>query len=163
MPKLKVYIETTIISYLTAWPNRDVVILGQQQMTRDWWDNHREKFDVYTSELVILEAGAGDEQAARERLEALATLAALGITPEAKALAKSLLLKGAFPTKAEADAFHLAIAASNGLEYLLTWNCRHLANATMRPIIEDVCRDAGVEPPIICTPYELLPVEEDDA
>ena len=101
--------------------------------------------------------------ATRERLDVLVTLLVLGISPEAKALATRLLEEGAFPAKAEADAFHLAIVATNGLEYLLTWNCRHLANATMRPLIEDVCRDAGVEPPIICTPHELFPEEDNDA
>jgi hypothetical protein len=131
MPKLKVYIETTIVSYLTAWPSRDVVILGQQQMTRDWWDKQREKFDLYTSELVIMEASAGDEQAARGRLEVLATPPVLKLSPEARELAKRLLLEKAFPVKAESDAYHFAIAATNGLEYLLTWNCRHLANATI--------------------------------
>jgi hypothetical protein len=159
--KLKVYVETTVISYLTAWPSRDVVVLGQQQTTREWWDKDREKFDLYTSQLVIQEAGAGDEQAARERLEPLATLPALAVSPEATALAKRLLDDGAFPDKAAVDALHVAIAATNGMDYLLTWNCRHLANATMRLLIEDVCREAGFEPPVICTPYEL-PGEEDN-
>jgi len=81
----------------------------------------------------------------------------------ALALAKDLLKPGAFPKNAEADAYHLAIAATNGLEILLTWNCRHLANATMRPVIENVCREAGVEPPLMCTPFELLSREESDA
>jgi predicted nucleic acid-binding protein len=163
MSKDKVYIETSVVSYLKAWPSRDVVILGHQHTTREWWEKYRDNFDVYTSELVVIEAGAGDEEAARERLEALAILPVLAISPEAKTLAKRLIKEGAFPTNAEADAYHLAIAATNGLDYLLTWNCRHLANATMRPIIEDVCRDAGVEPPLICTPDELLAEETGDA
>lgn len=163
MAKPKVYIETSIVSYLKAWLSRDIVILGHQQTTREWWDNHRQKFEVYTSELVLMEAGAGDEQAARERLEALAGLPVLDTTPEAMALANDLLKAGAFPKKAEPDAYHLAVAATNGLEILLTWNCRHLANATMRPILDNVCREAGVEPPIICTPDELLAEESGDA
>src|SRR2546430_14104091 len=129
MAKTKVYIETSIVSYLKAWLSRDVVILGHQRTTRDWWDQHRERFEVYTSELVMMEAGAGDEEAARERLEALAGLPVLEISPEARTLAHALLKEGAFPKKAQADAYHLAIAATNGLDILLTWNCRHLANA----------------------------------
>ena len=108
------------------------------------------------SQLVVREARAGDSRAAQERLERLAALTLLEVTEEAVSLAQELLSAGAVPEKAAEDALHLAIAATNGVEYLLTWNCKHLANATMRTKIEDVCRLAGYEPVIICTPEELL-------
>ena len=154
----KVYIETTVISYLTAHPNRDVVIAGHQKITRDWWQTCHDKFDLVASQLVVREASAGDLQAAKDRLERLTTLTLLEVTEEAVALAQELLSTGAVPEKAAEDALHLAIAVTNGVEYLLTWNCKHLANATMRTKIEDVCRSAGYEPVIICTPEELLEV-----
>ena len=156
--KAKVYIETTVISYLTARPNRDVVIAGHQKITRDWWQTCRKRFDVVASQLVVREASAGDSRAAQERLEKLATLTLLEVTEEAVSLAQELLSTGAVPEKATEDALHLAIAVTNGVEYLLTWNCKHLANATMRTKIEDVCRSVGYEPVIICTPEELLEV-----
>ena len=156
--KAKVYIETTVISYLTVRPNRDVVIAGHQKITRDWWQTCRERFDAVASQLVVREASAGDSRAAQERLEKLATLTLLEVTEEAVSLAQELLSTGAVPEKATEDALHLAIAVTNGVEYLLTWNCKHLANATMRTKIEDVCRSAGYEPVIICTPEELLEV-----
>ena len=156
--KAKVYIETTVISYLTAHLNRDVVIAGHQKITRDWWQTRRERFELVASQLVMREASAGDSRAARKRLESLATLTLLEVTEEAVTLAQELLATGAVPEKATEDALHLAIAVTNGVEYLLTWNCKHLANATLRTKIEDVCRAAGYEPVIICTPEELLEV-----
>ena len=156
--KAKVYIETTVISYLTARPSRDVVIAGHQKITRDWWQTDRDKFDLIASQLVVREASAGDPQAAKERLERLTTLTLLEVTEAAVTLAQELLTTAALPEKAAEDALHLAIAVTNGVEYLLTWNCKHLANATMRTKIEDVCRAAGYEPVIICTPEELLEV-----
>ena len=156
--KAKVYIETTVISYLTARPNRDVVIAGHKKITRDWWQTCRKRFDVVASQLVVREASAGDSRAAQERLAKLATLTLLEVTEEAVLLAQELVSTGAVPEKAAEDALHLAIAVTNGVEYLLTWNCKHLANATMRTKIEDVCRSAGYEPVIICTPEELLEV-----
>ena len=156
--KAKVYIETTVISYLTARPSRDVVIAGHQKITRHWWQTDRDKFDLIASQLVVREASAGDPQAAKERLERLTTLTLLEVTEAAVTLAQELLTTAALPEKAAEDALHLAIAVTNGVEYLLTWNCKHLANATMRTKIEDVCRAAGYEPVIICTPEELLEV-----
>jgi predicted nucleic acid-binding protein len=156
--RAKVYIETTVISYLTARPNQDVVIAGHQKITRDWWQTCRDKFDLVASQLVVREASAGDSQAAKDRLEKLTTLTLLEVTDEAVTLAQELIGTGAVPEKAVEDALHLAIAVTNGVEYLLTWNCTHLANATMRTKIEDVCRTAGFEPVIICTPEELLEV-----
>ena len=159
--KPKVYVETTVVSHLTARPSGDVIIAGHQQSTRDWWDTGPSKFQLVASELVVQEVSAGDEEAARERLEALDSLTLLETTEEALALAQQLVDASAVPQKASEDALRIALAAVNGIEYLVTWNCQHIANATMRSKIEEVCRSAGYEPPIICTPEELLEAAED--
>jgi hypothetical protein len=155
MPE-RVYVETTFVSYLTARPSRDVVIAGHQQVTREWWDTRRANYELCISQLVLSEAGAGDPQAAQERLEVLKAMTLLETTADAVALAKELIQDGALPAKASDDALHIAVAAVNRVPYLLTWNCRHLANATMRPLIEAVCSRKGIKAPIICTPEELL-------
>ncbi len=152
----RVYIETTVVSYLTARPSRDVVIAGHQQVTHEWWGTRRQSYELCVSQLVRKEAGAGDSQAAQERLEVLKTMTFLETSDQALDLAKELLQAGALPAKAADDALHIAIAAMNGIPYLLTWNCRHLANAIMRPLIENVCAGKGLKAPIICTPEELL-------
>jgi hypothetical protein len=152
----RVYIETTFVSYLTARPSRDVVIAGHQQTTHEWWDTRRECYELCVSQLVLGEAAAGDPQAAQERLDLLKALILLETTAEALALAKELIQEGALPAKAADDALHIAIAATNGVPFLLTWNCRHMANAAIRPMIEAVCAGKGLRAPIICTPEELL-------
>ncbi len=146
----RVYIETTVVSYLTARPNRDVVIAGHQQITHEWWDTRRTSYELCISQLVRKEAGAGDSQAVLKPMTLLET------SDQALDLAKELIQAGALPAKAADDALHIAVAAMNGILYLLTWNCRHLANATMRPLIESVCAGKGLKAPIICTPEELL-------
>jgi hypothetical protein len=150
-----VYVETTVPSYLTAWPSRDVVRAGEQQVTRDWWAR-RFRFELRVSSLVVLECGAGDAEAAASRLAALEGVPVLALSSEAETLAASLLREVPLPAKAAADALHIAVAAVNGVAYLVTWNCTHIANATLRPRIEAVCRQSGYEPPVICTPLELL-------
>ena len=160
--KPKVYIETTVISYLTAQPSRDVVIAGHQQSTRYWWKNAADRFELVASQLVLTEAGAGDPEAARARLAALNSLTLLDATEEALELAQQLVNAGVVPAKAAEDAAHIAIAVVNGIEYLVTWNYRHIANATIRSQIETVCRNAGFEPAIICTPDELMERDHDD-
>jgi hypothetical protein len=152
----RVYIETTVVSYLTARPNRDVVIAGHQQVTHEWWDTRRGSYELCVSQLVLDEAAAGDAQAAQERLLVLQPMLVLETTVEALELAKELIQAGALPAKAADDALHIAVAATKTVPYLLTWNCRHLANAVMRPVIEAVCKAKGFNPPIICTPEELL-------
>ena len=137
-------------------PSRDVVIAGHQQITHEWWDTRRASYQLCISQLVLKEAGAGDSQAAQERLEALKAMTMLETSAEALDLAKELIQAGALPAKAADDALHIGVAAMNGIPYLLTWNCRHLANATMRPLIEAVCTAKGLKAPIICTPEELL-------
>lgn len=152
----RVYIETTFVSYLTARPNRDLVIAAHQQITHEWWDRWRSSFELCVSQLVVSEAGAGDPIAAQERLQILKPMTLLETTADALYLAKDLISMGALPAKAADDALHIAVAAMNGVSFLLTWNCRHLANATMRPMIEAVCVAKGLRAPIICTPEELM-------
>lgn len=152
--KPTVYIETTIPSYLTAWPSRDLVRAAHQQITREWW-THRADFDLYSSRLVVQECQAGDSQAAADRLAALAGIPLLAEGPDVTELAEALIRFVPLPEKAVADSLHIAIAAVHGMKYLLTWNCTHIANVVLRPQIEAVCRAAGFEPPLICTPEEL--------
>jgi hypothetical protein len=151
-----VYIETSIVSYLTSRPSRDVRAAACQNITAEWWDHRRSDFDIFISEIVVAEASRGNAEAAGRRLAALDGIPELRISEEAKSLAKAMLNDGSLPPKAEIDALHIAVAAVNGIDYLLTWNCTHIANALMRPRIEQACRESGVEPPVICTPSELL-------
>jgi len=154
--KRKIYIETSVISYLTARLSRDLIVAGHQRITQEWWSERRDAFDVFVSQAVLEEASAGDQEAARERLGVLAALSLLEISPDAVALANDLIRIGPLPEHAEVDALHIAIAVTNQVDYLLTWNCTHLANAALRYQIEHVCRARGYEPVIICTPEELL-------
>ena len=152
----RVYIETTVISYLTARPSRDLIVAGHQQITHEWWDARRGDYELCASQLVLQEAGDGDPQAAQERMDVLAAMNVLEIKEAAIALAEELVQAGALPAKSGNDALHLAVAAIHGVPYLLTWNCRHMANATMRPQIESVCASKGFKAPIICTPEEMM-------
>jgi len=152
----KVYIETTIPSYLTAWPSRDLVVAARQQITREWWQIRRPDFDLFASQLVIDEASEGDPDAAKRRLEVLKDIPLLALSEDVAELAQAIIERVPFPERAAADALHIAIAVVNGMDYLLTWNCTHIANAALRGAIESVCRSRGYEAPIICTPEELM-------
>lgn len=152
--KPRLYIETSVVSYLTALPSRDLVRAAHQQVTRDWWAV-RAQFELYVSQFVIDEASAGNRDAAAKRLAALRHVTLLDTTPDAVALANELVRVGDLPASAVVDAFHIAIAAVHGMDYLLSWNCRHIANAAMRSRIEATCRSQGAEPPTICTPIDL--------
>lgn len=154
--KPKVYLETTIVSYLTAWLSHELVMAANQLTTQEWWANRRDSFEIFVSETVIEESSAGDQQAAARRLEILKPFPLLETTEEVESLAQELIHGVPLPPKAEADALHIAAAAVHGMNYLLTWNCTHIANATLRPQIEAICRAAGYEPPIICTPQEMM-------
>jgi len=153
--KSKVYLETTIVSYLVASPTHDIIQAAHQQVTREWW-TRRERFDLFVSGPVLAEAKRGDTAAAARRLETLKGIPVLSVSRGVGTLAGTLLRTGTLPLKARLDAIHVAIAALNGMDYLLTWNLRHLANAVIRGKIEEACRRAGIRPPIICTPEELM-------
>jgi hypothetical protein len=156
--KPQVYLETTIVSYLTARSSRDLITAANQQMTHDWWENHREQFVLYVSQFVVEEASAGDPDAATRRLAVLADLPPLDVTDAVQQLAYALLTHVPLPANPQVDALHIAVATVHGMDYLVTWNCTHIANATLRHRIEAVCRAVGYEPPTICTPQELLEI-----
>jgi predicted nucleic acid-binding protein len=153
--KPKVYIETSIPSYLTAWHSRDLVVAGNQETTREWWDR-RNDFELYISEFVLQEVSSGDSRAAADRLKALEDIPEIEITEQVAVIAEKLLAEASLPSKARVNALHIATAAIGGMDYLLTWNCAHITNPAFRFKIEAVIRSFGYEPPIICTPQELL-------
>jgi len=154
--KPRLYLETTLPSYLTSRPSRDLIIAGHQQVTRDWWEKRRDDFQIYISQLVLDEAGAGDPEAARQRMKVLQSLPLLDITPGVVELSFGILAAGKIPRKAATDAAHIAIAAVHGMDFLLTWNCVHIANAAIVRALASICRKHGYECPVICTPEELL-------
>ena len=151
-----VYIETTIVSYLVANPSRDVVTAGQQQATRNWWNLRRDLFQCVTSDETLAEAARGDAAQAELRLASLAGLPVLSITIEAENLAAEFLRTGALPPTVRSDAVHLAVAAVARADYLLTWNCRHLANAQILRRLEREAVPRGWTLPTVCTPLELM-------
>lgn len=134
----------------------DIVRLADQKITRDWWDTQRSHFDLVTSELVILESSAGDPAAAKERLAVLQELQLVNSNDDAESLASALLAAAALSSKAARDALHVGIAATNGVGYLLTWNCIHLANAILQDKIAETCSVHGFRPPRIITPNQLF-------
>ncbi len=152
----RVYIETSVISYLTARPSRQILAAAWQQTTQEWWDNRRTRFRLFTSELVFAEAGQGDPVAAGKRIGKLEGIPNLEVTDDVIVLAKKLVSDGALPAEAVDDAMHIAVSAVHGMDYLLTWNCSHLDNAEMKPLIRSVCAVAGYRCPEICTPQELM-------
>ncbi len=154
--KPSVYIETTVISYLVSRPSRDLVTAANQQATREWWDTRRDRFELVVSDAVIEEISAGDPRAARQRLELAAGVRVITPGYAEQALALQLASALRLPSRAAVDALHVAIAAANGIQYLLTWNCAHIANAALRRRIESTCRQGGHAAPLICTPPELM-------
>ncbi len=151
-----VYIETTVISYLTARKSRNLVVAAHQAITRNWWKSRRRGFDLYCSQAVIREAKAGDKRAAAKRLAALEDIPLLEINESAKQLASALVEVAKLPKRATEDALHIALAAAHGMDYLLTWNCKHIANAEIRNIVAAVSYEHGYGAPVICTPEELM-------
>lgn len=154
--KETVYVETSVFSYLTARLSNDLRAMANQNTTAEWWETRRPNYSVFASDLVISEASRGHPEAAQRRLAAIADLPLLQVSENVRALAQALIESHVLPEKAEADAYHVAIAAVNGVAYLLTWNRTHIANAHTRPKIETTCRALGYEPPVICTPLELM-------
>ena len=130
--------------------------MANRNTTFEWWEKRRLEFELYISEFVLAEASQGHPEAAERRLSVLTDINELETPLEVRDLAFALIKKGSLPDKAELDALHIATATVNGMDYLLTWNCKHIANAIMRPKVEAVCRKYGYEPPIICTPQELM-------
>lgn len=151
-----VYLETSVISYLTARPSSQTIMAGQQESTRQWWERDRLHYDLYISAAVTQEITRGDKVAARERLEIVRGLPQLDVTPEVIRLAEEIMTAAQLPQKAEVDSIHLAVSAINGIDFLLTWNCRHIANPALYRLFERVFHAAGLQSPVICTPDVLL-------
>ncbi|NQU39523.1 MAG: type II toxin-antitoxin system VapC family toxin [Lentisphaerae bacterium] len=154
--KASVYVETSVISYLTGRPSRDVIVAGRQALTIEWWGTCLQRFDAFVSALVVTEAEDGDPSAAQTRLLAIEGIPALDVTDAAKTLAGQMVDGGPIPKEYPEDALHVAVCALNGIDYLVTWNCTHLANATIRRQVERFLERAGYVCPVICTPEELM-------
>jgi hypothetical protein len=151
-----VYLETTLISYLCSRPSRDLLVAAHQQVTSDWWISRREIFDCFVSQVVIDEVSAGDPDEARKRMEIINMFPVLEVTKKALLLAKAILGSEAIPPRAVRDAAHVSVAAVHDVDYLLTWNCTHLANAQVIRRVSVVCIREGFHMPTICTPEELM-------
>ena len=159
----RVYLETSFVSYLTAAPRegRDPISAAHTQITIEWWSRRRRDFDLVVSQIVIDEIQAGEPSMAKNRVTVVADLPRLIVTDQAVSLAGNILLKGFLPQKALPDALHIAIATVHQVDYLLTWNCKHIANQEVLPRIASLCASQGFTIPIICTPEELLGVAND--
>lgn len=153
-----VYLETSVIGYLASRRSADVIVAGKQQATHDWWNASRHSFDLFISQTVIKECSAGDPTAVAEREVFLQGIPVLSATPRTIEISRRLLQDVPLPVKAEIDALHIAITAEYRVNYLLTWNCKHIANASLRRRIEDVLTAMGLVPPLLCTPQELIHV-----
>ena len=161
--KPTVYIETTIPSFLKARPSKDVVLAGKQEVTKQWWAQRRQEYELFVSQLVYDEAARGDNEAAQDRLNALVDIPFLALDEEALGLSDAIVRAGVIPEKAHTDAGHIALAARHGMDFLLTWNCRHIANAEILDRVEGVVAAYGYKLPIICTPDELFGIEDDES
>jgi len=156
-----VYLETTFISYLVALPSRDLIVAAHQRVTSDWWAYQRNKYDCYASEIVVDEASVGDENEIRKRLIVLDSLELLDLTTEVSNLTNAIIKSEVIPRKAVRDAAHIAVATVHEIDYLLTWNCKHIANAQILRKIEKVCIESGYQMPVICTPEGLMEGDND--
>ena len=154
--KRRVYIETSVISYLASRPSRDLVVAGRQQLTHIWWETRRSAFDLVISQVVLDDIRAGDAAAAERRLAHTADLPLLDVTTEVAELAATLIERVPLPAQASADAAHIAVAGCHDVEFVLTWNVTHIANAALRRRVDAVCLAQGYVTPILCTPDELM-------
>jgi predicted nucleic acid-binding protein len=152
----RVYVETSVISYLTSRPSRDIIAAAHQQISLDWWERRRHDFELVASVLVINEARMGDPSAAQRRLTLLEGFPLLQVTDPAQRLAATIIQDGLLPQGAYPDALHIATATVHQVDYLLTWNCSHIANAEILPRVAVICERFGLTLPYICTPEELL-------
>ncbi|MFB2919316.1 type II toxin-antitoxin system VapC family toxin [Aerosakkonema funiforme] len=151
-----VYIETSIVGYLTVRPSNNLILMANAEATREWWYNSRNQFTLYISQVVLDEVARGDAEIATRRLEILRDFPLLTINQTVQDLAMQFLSRSNLPPKAADDALHIAVATVYGLDYLLTWNCKHIANAQIQKKLLQISNDAGYELPTICTPYELM-------
>jgi predicted nucleic acid-binding protein len=156
--KARLYMETSVVSYLTARPALEPVMAGRQLSTLDWWKKQRAKFEIFISRLVWQEASEGDAEAVKRRLRVLKPLRWLQVRKDVIALAKRLSGKRLLPPNAADDALHIALAAAHGMDFLLTWNFTHINNAATEEAVRNVCESHGFQCPVICTPDELMQI-----
>ncbi len=151
-----VYIETTVISYLTSRPSRDLVVAGHQQVTREWWESSLPRYDAYASAVVLNEISAGDREAAALRMQRVATFPLLEATDDVERLAEHYYRELPIPEKARADCYHLALATWHGMHYLLSWNMAHIVNGAVIRRLQELNAARGIRTPVVCTPEELM-------
>ena len=151
-----VYVETSIVGYLSARSSNNLILMANVEATREWWDNRRSQFALYISQVVLDEVARGDRAIAAQRLEILRDFPLLEVEQAVQNLAAQFLRQSNLPLKAADDALHIAVATVYGLDYLLTWNCKHIANAQIQKKLAQISLNSGYELPIICTPYELM-------
>ena len=156
--KPTVYIETTVISYLTARPSRDLLVAGHQQITAEWWEDVRPRVDCFVSPFVVQEASRGDSTMAARRLEAIAEIPVLAQDEAVDELAQKYFEKLDIPERAKLDTFHIAIAVVYQLDYLLSWNCRHIASGQVQKMIQEMNAELDLRAPVMCTPEALMEV-----
>ncbi|MCR4318105.1 MAG: type II toxin-antitoxin system VapC family toxin [Planctomycetes bacterium] len=159
MKKPKVYLETSFISHICARSSKDVTTLSHQKLSKIWWENFSGDFQMYVSQLVHDEAARGDQAAASRRLKMLCDFPVLDLNEKVRQLVNELMREKIVPKESVEDAFHISFAAVHNMDYLLTWNCKHIANATKRQAIVNICEKTGFRCPVICTPEELIDEE----
>jgi hypothetical protein len=157
--KPTLYLETSVVGYYTGRPSRDLVIAGRQQITRDWWENERQKYSLHVSALVLQESQRGEPEAIKRREQALKGIPLLGATDQSERLAEALVGDGPIPAEYPEDALHIALASTNRMDFLLTWNFRHINNAKMKSDVMRIVARFGYDCPVICTPEELLEID----
>jgi predicted nucleic acid-binding protein len=155
--KESIYLETTVVSYYTSKPSRDIIVLAHQEITREWWDNALKRYDAFISEIVIEEAMAGDAEAAKKRLAILKKFVHLDLNATVEKMAQVYVEKLKMPPKSLRDAVHLAVASVHNVDYLVTWNCSHIANGEVIRKLMQINTSYGIKTPVICTPEELMP------
>lgn len=153
-----VYIESTVISYRTARPSRDLVVATHQQLTLEWWDNVLQALTPFVSQFVWDEIARGDAEAVARRVKAIEGIASLEMSPPIAELAREYFDAIRLPETARTDAIHVALAVYHGLDYLVTWNCKHIAGGRVRAIVQQINERRGIATPVICTPEELMEV-----
>ncbi len=156
--KESIYLETTVVSYYTSKPSRDIIALAHQEITRQWWPMAIRRFNLFISEVVIEEAGLGDQEAAKRRLEELKDFPRLELNDKVEEIAKIYMEKLEIPEKSFRDAAHIAVASVHNIDYLATWNCAHLANGEIIKKLMKINKTFGIHTPIVCTPEELMEV-----
>jgi predicted nucleic acid-binding protein len=150
------YLDTSIIGYLTIRPSTNLITASNSVITQNWWDTRRQNFTLYISEVVLEELARGDQEIATKRLDLISELPLLALNEAVEELAQQFLTKSNLPPKASDDALHIALATVYKVDYLLTWNCKHIANAQIQKKLSQISIESGYELPTICTPYELM-------